>query len=208
MYNIALNLNLQFRYIEHVHYFPSISIKNRISLSFLHPKTVYMLLLLTSTKKSSGFFKGTILIPCFLCLMKNSPGLSRGSSSCSAARHPPSSPWAPVKGCFSSSSNIQLRCLILSRGVEATFHPPHLWFPRTVSKNPLGSSVIFLSCLRALGPGQPCFVLQLQASLWSWGPTEGHYCPFMGFTVWEVRREREPALGPGRKWRWSGSFGR
>lgn len=100
---------------------------------------------------------------------------------------PPSSPWAPVKGRFLLASNKQLQLLILSHGVEATFHPSHLLFPEHFQKSPWQFSDLSQLFLRALRPGQPCYVLQLQALLWSWGPTEGHYCPFMGFTVWEVR---------------------
>lgn len=93
----------------------------------------------------------TTLIPCFLCLMKNSPGLSRGSPSYSPAQDPPSSPWAPVKSHFSLASNKQLQVLILSHGVEATFHPSHLWFPKHFQKSPRQFSDLsqLLACPRA-----------------------------------------------------------
>lgn len=85
--------------------------------------------------------------------MKNSLGLSRGSPSRGPAQHPPSSPWAPVKSHFSSTSNKQLRVLILLHGVEATFHPSHLWFPEHFQISPwrywFGDLSQLLACPRA-----------------------------------------------------------
>lgn len=138
-------------------------------------------------------FVATGLIPCFLCLMKNSLGLSRGSSLCSSAPDPPSSPWAPVKGRFCAASNKQLQLLILSHGVEATFHPSHLWFPRAFPKIPLAVQWSLSAVSVPSGQGSLAMCSSCRLLLWSWGPTEGHYCPFMGFTVWEVRWGRARA---------------
>lgn len=93
----------------------------------------------------------TALIPCFLCLMKNSRGALQSSSWCSLAPDPPSSPWAPVKGCFSLASNKQLQLLILLHGIDATFHPSHLWFPQHFQKSPWQFSDLsqLLACPRA-----------------------------------------------------------
>ncbi len=152
-------------------------------------------------------FVVTALIPCFLCLMKNSLGLSRGSSLCSLAPDPPSSPWAPVKGRFSSSaSNKQLQLLILSHGVQATFHPSHLWFPEHFQKSPWQFSD--LSQLLAYPRARAASLCAPAA-----GFCYGHGAPLKGTIVhsWgslcERSDEGEPALGPGRKWRWSGSLG-
>lgn len=67
---------------------------------------------------------------------KTSLGLSRSSSSCSLAPDPPSRPWAPVKGLFSSASNKHLQLFILSYGFQDTFHHSHLWFPEHFQKSP------------------------------------------------------------------------
>lgn len=148
----------------------------------------------------------TVLIPCFLCLMKNSQGLSRGSSSCRPTPDPPSSPWAPVKGRFSSASNKQLQLLILSHGVEATFHPSHLWFPQNFQKIPLAVQWSFSAVSVPSGQGSLAMCSSCRLCYGHGAPLKGTIVHSWG-SLCERSDEGELALGPGRKWRWSGSLG-
>lgn len=149
----------------------------------------------------------TVLIPCFLCLMKNSPGLSRSSSSCSLAPDPPSSPWAPVIKAASSlhliNSSNSWSSHMASRPL---FIPTHLWFPEHFQKIP--SAVQWSLSAVSVPSGQGSLAMCSSCRL-----CYGHGAPLKGTIVhsWgslcERSDEGEPALGPGRKWRWSGSLG-
>lgn len=130
------------------------------------------------------------LISCFLCLMRNSSGpfprltfahFSTGSS------------IQPLSTCCKAASPLHLinsrGLLILAHGAEATSSsltsvpsleplppPPQKKSPWLFSD--LSQLFAYPRARAALAMCSSCRLL-----LWSWAPSQGHYCPFMGFTV-------------------------
>lgn len=66
------------------------------------------------------------LILCFLCLMKNTPELSRALSLHRSAPGPPTGPCAPVRGHICAASPKQFQIPIIPVGTGPTFRLTHL----------------------------------------------------------------------------------
>lgn len=78
----------------------------------------------------------TALIPRFLYLMKNAPGLSKGFILMKFNSRSLPAPEHLLKANYFMASNKQLQLLSLSHSAKTTFHPSHLWFPRHSPKSP------------------------------------------------------------------------
>lgn len=156
----------------------------------------------------SGFVS-TALISCFLFLMKNSLGPFPKVHFCTfQILHP--GPEHLFEGRVSAASNKQLPdSWSCGTVLGPLLHPSHLLVPSSVrsphapkkKKIPLAVQQSLSAVSAPSGRGSLAMRSSCRLLLRSRGPSEGHYCPFMGFTVWEVRR------GRARRWVRSGNEG-